>query len=41
MNLSATNLNIDLSKVNAWTNHWEVTFNPDLKKRAQEGFLEH
>ena len=27
-NLSATNLNSDLSKINASTNQWKMTFNP-------------
>ena len=36
INLSATNLNSDLSKINGWANQWKMTFNPDLKKQAQE-----
>ena len=36
INLSATNLNSDLSKINAWVNHWKMTFNPDPNKQAQE-----
>ena len=36
INLSATNLNSDLSKINAWTNQWKMTFNPDPNKQAQE-----
>ena len=36
INLSATNLNSDLSKINAWANQWKMTFNPDFKKQAQE-----
>ena len=36
INLSATNLNSDLSKINAWANQWKMTFNPDPNKQAQE-----
>ena len=36
INLSATNLNSDLSKINAWENQWKMTFNPDPNKQAQE-----
>ena len=36
INLSATNLNSDLSKINAWANQWKMTFNPDPNKKAQE-----
>ena len=36
INLSATNLNSALSKINAWTNQWKTTCNPDPKKQAQE-----
>ena len=36
INLSATNLNNDLSKINSWTNQWKTTFNPDPNKHAQE-----
>ena len=36
INLSATNLNNDLSKINAWANQWKMTFNPDPNKQAQE-----
>ena len=35
-NFSATNLNSDLSKINAWANQWKMTFNPDTNKQAQE-----
>ena len=35
INLSATNLNNDLSKINAWANQWKMTFNPDPNKKAQ------
>ena len=36
INLSATNLNSDLSKINAWASKWKMTFNPDPNKQAQE-----
>ena len=36
INLSATNLNSDLSKINAWASQWKMTFNPDPNKQAQE-----
>ena len=36
INLSATNLNSDLSKINAWVIQWEMTFSPDPNKQAQE-----
>ena len=36
INLSATNLNSDLSKISAWTNQWKVTFNPDPNKQARK-----
>ena len=36
INLSVTNLNIDLSKINAWANQWKMIFNPDPNKQAQE-----
>ena len=36
INFSATNLNSDLSKINALVNQWKMTFNPDPKKQAQE-----
>ena len=36
INLSATNLNSDLSKINAWASRWKMTFNPDPKKQASE-----
>ena len=38
INLSVTNLNSDLSKINAWANQWKMTFNPDPNKQAQEVF---
>ena len=34
--MSATNLNSDLSKINAWASQYKMTFNPDPKKQAQE-----
>ena len=36
INLSATNLNSDLSKINVWANQWKMTLNPDPNKQAQE-----
>ena len=36
INLSATNLNSDFSKIDAWANQWKMTFNPDPNKQAQE-----
>ena len=36
INLSATNLNSDLTKINDWTNQWKMTFNLDPNKQAQE-----
>ena len=36
INVSTTNLNSNLSKINAWANHWKMTFNPDPNKQAQE-----
>ena len=35
-NLSATNGNSDLSKINALASKWKMTFNPDPNKQAQE-----
>ena len=37
--MSATNLNSDLSKINAWANQWKMTFNPDPNKQAQEAIF--
>ena len=34
--MSATNLNSDLSKINAWVNQWKMTFTSDPNKQAQE-----
>ena len=36
INLSATNLNSDLTKINDWANQWKMTFNLDPNKQAQE-----
>ena len=36
INLSATNLNNDLSKINASMNQWKMTFSPYLSKQTQE-----
>ena len=33
VNLSATNLSTDLGKINASTNQWKITFNPDPNKQ--------
>ena len=35
INLSAINLNGDLSKITAWANQWKMTFNPDPNKRKR------
>ena len=35
-NLLATNLNSDLSKINAWGSQWKMTFNSDPNKQVQE-----
>ena len=37
--LSATNLNSDLSKINAWVNQWKMTFNPDPNKLVQDAIF--
>ena len=34
INLSASNLNSDLSKINTWASKWKMTFNPDPNKQA-------
>ena len=39
--LSATNLNSDLSKINAWVNQWKMTFNPAPNKQPQEVTFSH
>ena len=36
MNLSVTNLNSDLRRINTWANLWKISFNPDHKKQMQE-----
>ena len=36
INVSTTNLNSDLSKINAWANQWKMTFNPDPNNQAQD-----
>ena len=36
INLSATDLNSDLSKINAWASQWKMTFNSDPKEQASE-----
>ena len=33
---STNNLNSDVVKINKWTHHWEMGFNPDPSKYAQE-----
>ena len=38
-NLSATNLNSDLSKINAWVSQWKMTFNPDPNKKCKRLFF--
>ena len=40
-NLSATNLNSDLSKVNAWASQWKMTVNSDPNKQAQKVISSH
>ena len=34
--MSVTNLNSDLSKINASANQWKMTFKPNPNKQAQE-----
>ena len=36
INVSATNLNIDFSKINVWANQWKMSFKPDPNKQTQE-----
>ena len=36
INLSKTDLNSDLSKLNAWVNQWKMTFSSDANKQAEE-----
>ena len=35
-NLSAKNLNDDLTRINNWACQWKMSFNPDSNKQAQE-----
>ena len=35
MNLSVTNLNSDLRRINTWANLWKISFNPDHKKQKK------
>ena len=37
--LSATNLNSDLSKIIAWASQWKMTFNPNPNKQTQEVYF--
>ena len=34
--LSVKNLNDDLNRINNWAFQWEMSFNPDPNKQAQE-----
>ena len=36
INPTATNLNSDLSKINAWADQWKITFNLDPSKQRQK-----
>ena len=36
INVSGTNMNSDLSKINAWVNQWKMTFNLDPNKQTQQ-----
>ena len=36
LSTSANNLNEDLMKINDWETQWQVFFNPDPTKQAQE-----
>ena len=36
INSTANNLNSDLTKISNWAFQWEMRFNPDLNKQAQE-----
>ena len=36
MNLSVTNLNSDLRRINTWANLWKISFNPDHKKQKKK-----
>lgn len=35
-NLLVTNLNSDISKINAWVNEWKISFKPGPSKQVQE-----
>ena len=39
INVPATNLNSDLSKISTWAYHWKMNFNIDPNKQAQEIFF--
>ena len=34
--ISSSNLNEDLAKITHWAYQWKMSFNPDIKKQAQE-----
>ena len=36
INQSGINLNDDLEKISNWAFQWEMSFNPDINKQAQE-----
>ena len=36
VNVSARELNDDLTKINNWAFQWKMSFNPDVNKQAQE-----
>lgn len=35
-NKSANQMNIDLEMISLWAYQWEMSFNPDISKQAQE-----
>ena len=39
VNISASHLNSDLSKISKWVFQWKICFNPDPSKQAQEVIL--
>ena len=39
VDLSAKQLNNDLSKISEWVFQWKMSFSPDLSKQAQEIFF--
>ena len=41
INVSATTLNSDLSKINPCANRWEMAFNPAPNKQVQEVIFSH